>query len=119
MQTFTSQTPLCALFMLLCASMACTNLYSPTVTLLSRLQEGISTYRPTINAFGRGVVQQTGRVDLLQEPAELLLTAAAEQLWIHNSKRRDSKNKERECKYWLYSGFKMSRFSGVYVQVRN
>lgn len=75
--------------------MQSSNLYSAAVALLSRLQEGISTHWPSVDSICRGSIQQTGRVDLLQEPAELLLTAATEQLWIHNArKKRDSKKIE-------------------------
>lgn len=81
-----------------CVSKTCTNLYSATVTLLSRLQEGISTHWPSIDAISRGCIQQTGRVDLLQEPAELLLTAAAEQLWIHKASEEITRTKEKLIK---------------------
>lgn len=74
----------------------CTNLYSATVTLLSRLQESISTHRPSVDAIGRGSIQQTGRVDLIQEPAELLPTAAAEQLWEYHATKRDPQKKDKE-----------------------
>lgn len=84
-----------------CVSTTCSNLYSATVALLSRLQEGISTHWPSVDTISRGSIQQTGRVDLLQEPAELLLTAAAEQLWIHQARKRESKDKDIEVKYYL------------------
>lgn len=74
----------------------CTNLYSATVTLLSRLQESISTHWPPVDAIGRGSIQQAGRVDLIQEPAELLPTAAAEQLWEHHPTKGDRQKKDRE-----------------------
>ena len=75
-----------------------TNLHSAAVALLSRLQESVSTHWTSIDAAGRRSIQQTCRVDLLQEPAELLPTTAAEQLWIHIARRRDNKNIEREGK---------------------
>lgn len=69
----------------------CTHLYRATVALLSGLQEGISTHRPSIVAISSGGIKQAGGVDLLQEPAELLLTAAAEQLGIHKARKRDKR----------------------------
>lgn len=61
-------------------------LYSSAVTLLAELQEGIAAHRPTIKATGRGGIQQTRWVDLLQEPVELVLAAAAEHLWRHGTR---------------------------------
>lgn len=84
-----------------CVSTTGSDLHRSTVALLSRFQEGISTDWPSVDTIGRGSIQQTGRVDLLQEPAELLLTAAAEQLWIHKARKRDGKNKDKEGKYYL------------------
>lgn len=72
-----------------------TDLYSAAVTLLSRLQEGIATHWPPVDAIGGGSIQQTGRAHLLQEPAELLLTAAAEPIRIHESERSDGEEQEK------------------------
>lgn len=74
--------------MRLCDGTACTNLYAAAVALFSRLQEGIPTHRPAEDAICRGRIQQTGRVDLVQEPAKLLLAAATEQLWIHDARKK-------------------------------
>lgn len=88
-QDVTGQFPqTCHGYVIVCAGAACTNLHTATVTLLSGLQEGISTHRPSVDTIGGGGIQQTGRVDLLQEPAELLLTAAAEQLRVHHARKR-------------------------------
>lgn len=90
-----------ACFGYVCVCVSAAYLYSATVTLLSRLQEGVSTHWPSVDAISGGSIQQTGRVDLLQESAELLLTAAAEQLWIHNTKRISRKNKKNIALFWV------------------
>lgn len=64
----------------------CSNLHGAAVALLPWLQEGISTDRPPEDAIGGGGVLQTGRVDLLQEPVQLLLAAATEQLRVHHAR---------------------------------
>lgn len=91
-QSITVSSPLCALVMWLCAcsllAQARSNLHSAAVALLSRLQKGISTDWSSIDTICRGSVQQTGGVELLQKPAELLLTAAAEQLGIHYARKQ-------------------------------
>ena len=71
-----------------------TDLHGATVTLLSGLQEGVPAHRPSVDAIGGRGAQQTGRVHLLQEAAELLLTAAAEQLRIHESGGRRRRREE-------------------------
>lgn len=43
----------------------CSNLYGAAVTLLPRLQESISTQRPSVDAISGGSIEQTGGVDLL------------------------------------------------------
>lgn len=65
----------------------CSNLHGAAVALLPWLQEGISADRSAEDAIGGGGVQQTGRVDLLQEPVELLPAAATEQLRVHHARR--------------------------------
>lgn len=54
------------------------NLHRAAVTLLAGLHKGVSTHRASVDAIGRGRIEQAGGVDLLQERAELLLAAAAE-----------------------------------------
>lgn len=78
----------------ICVCLSAAYLHSTTVAIFSRLQEGVSTHWPSVDAISGGCIQQTGRVDLLQEIAELLLTAAAELLRIHNAKRIVRKNKK-------------------------
>lgn len=121
-QNITAFSPLCALVMRLCAcslvAEARSNLHSAAVALLSRLQKGISTHWSSIDTICRGSVQQAGRVDLLQEPAELLLTAAAEQLGIHNARKKDGENKITEGKSVILFGFGRSICFRVYVQVK-
>lgn len=68
----------------------CANLRRSTVALLSGLQESVSAHGPPVDAVGGGNVEQTGRVHLLQEPAELLLAAAAELLRIHKAGRKSN-----------------------------
>lgn len=71
------------------------NLHAATVALLPGFQEGISAHRSPVNAICRGGVQQTGRVDLLQEPIELLLAAATEQLRVHHAERGCREQEDR------------------------
>ena len=59
-----------------------TYLHSATVTLLPRLYICVATHRSPVDAVHRGRVQQTRRILLLQEGAELLLAAATEPLRI-------------------------------------
>lgn len=64
-------------------------LHSAAVTLFSRLQEGVATHWSTIDAIRSWNIQQTSRVNVLQEPPELLLTTAAEQLRELDAGRRE------------------------------
>lgn len=107
-------------YAIVCMQPGCwrSNLHSAAVALLSRLQKGISTHWSSIDTICRGSVQQAGRVDLLQEPAELLLTAAAEQLGIHIARKKDGENKITEGKSVILFGFGRSICFRVYVQVK-
>lgn len=59
-----------------------TYLHSSTVTLFSRVQEGIATGRPHIQPIRARRVQQTSGIGSLQEVTQLLLTAATKQPWV-------------------------------------
>lgn len=63
-----------------------TYLHSSTVTLFSRVQEGIATGSPHIQPIRARRVQQTSGIGSLQEVTQLLLTAATKQPWVLWSK---------------------------------